>query len=291
MPLQSMTGFGKAEVIKDGLSLVVEMKSVNHRFRDVRFKMSSIFNPIEMELRKKLEKKYSRGSFDIFINYKKSEDGSKFDELDKSKIKKFINKMKEISVETEVPLQMRAVDFLRNEFYVEQTDDSVGIMQEMMVEAFEAALVDLEKARMTEGEKLLVAIKGHKKNYEELFSIIEKRIDSYQKDVEERLKKKFQEVASEIKIEESRYMQEVVYYLEKMDVHEEINRIKVHLSKFDIITSLKTEIGRQFDFLIQELNRETNTIGSKSSTNEISEAVVGMKVQLEKIREQALNLE
>lgn len=199
--------------------------------------------------------------------------------------------MKEISVETEVPLQMRAVDFLRNEFYVEQTDDSVEIMQKMAVEAFEKALIDLEKARMTEGEKLLVAIKDHKKNYEQLFSVIEKRIDSYQKDVEERLKKKFQEVAADIKIDESRYMQEVVYYLEKLDVHEEINRIKVHLSKFDKITSMKTEIGRQFDFLIQELNRETNTIGSKSNTNEISEAVVGMKVQLEKIREQALNLE
>ncbi len=127
--------------------------------------------------------------------------------------------------------------------------------------------------------------------YDEHYQYICSVADSFQASVEEKLKKRFSELSSELNIDEPRFMQEVIYYLEKLDVHEEINRIQAHLEKLDSILSKGGEVGRQIDFLIQELNRETNTIGSKSNLKDISDSVVQMKVQLEKIREQGLNLE
>ena len=115
--------------------------------------------------------------------------------------------------------------------------------------------------------------------------------DSYQEQIKDKLLKRFETENSNLKIDDSRFHQEVIYYLEKLDIDEEVNRIDIHLNKLDKIFNSTGEVGRQIDFLVQELNRETNTIGSKSASGEISENVIQMKVQLEKIREQALNIE
>jgi uncharacterized protein (TIGR00255 family) len=289
--LQSMTGYGRGESAGDNYTVVAEIKSVNHRFKDIRFKMSSLFAPIEMDLKKSLGDAFHRGSFDIFINYKRSENNTKFDDIDPAKVKSFIEMMKKTTDGLDVDFEGSYTDFLRSEFMADQDDTKTEELQSLAKEAFKDAIASLATSRESEGEKLIDILKKHRDVYKEHYQQIVDQTDTFQAHVEERLKKRFQEFQADIKVDEPRFLQEVVYYLEKMDVHEETNRIKAHLEKLDNLLSTKREVGRQIDFLLQELGRETNTIGSKSSLKDLSENVVQMKVQLEKIREQGLNLE
>ncbi len=289
MTIYSMTGFGRGEEESDKYIVTVEIKSVNHRFKDTRFKMSSLFNSLELDLKKALFNKVKRGSFDIYINFKRAESTSKFDDIDESKVKDFVDKMK--SMLSGESLMIKPTDFLRSEFLLEQDLSKDTELSDMVVKAFDKSLDNLMLSRESEGKKLKEVMSKHKSAYEDYYSKIEKLSVTFQANVEEKLRKRFEEYKSEMQIDQPRFLQEVVFYLEKLDIHEEINRIQAHLEKLDGIIQGGGEVGRQIDFLIQELNRETNTIGSKSSVKEISDCVVQMKVQLEKIREQGLNLE
>lgn len=287
MSLQSMTGFGRTEVETDNYALTIEIKTVNNRYKDFRFKMGSVFNPCEMDLKKQLEDKFSRGSFDIYVNYKKSVQQKDFNDLDTEKIKAFIAKISAIS--SEATVQVNPTEFLRGDFFVED-DSKDEELRDLLLENFSKALTSLEASRNEEGEKLVEKLKEHKSIYSEHLKMIAEQKNSYQDQVKEKLMKRFESVDN-LQVDEPRFLQEVIYYLEKLDIDEELNRIEIHLKKLDKLLNSKSEVGRQIDFLIQELNRETNTIGSKSGHHAISESVVQMKVQLEKIREQALNLQ
>jgi uncharacterized protein (TIGR00255 family) len=182
-------------------------------------------------------------------------------------------------------------DFLRSEFYLEQEDEVQDVINSNVIKTFKAALADLKKSRMSEGEKLVTVLLKHLTTYTEHFKTIEANANHFKNMIEEKLIKRVEEYKNIIAVDQSRLLQEVVFYLEKIDIHEEINRVHAHLEKFQNLLKSSNEVGRQIDFFIQELNRETNTMGSKSSMKEISDAVVQMKVQLEKMREQGLNIE
>ncbi|MCP4912410.1 MAG: YicC family protein [Oligoflexia bacterium] len=289
MSLQSMTGFGRGEKTGDNYTVTVEAKSVNNRFRDVRLKMSSVYNSIEIDLKKKVSDSFSRGSFDIYVNYKRSEKNSKFDDIDETKVSDFLSKVKELA--TGYQLNVSPTEFLRSEFMKDYDLSQDQELMELTLGAMDVALENLKKSRLSEGEKMKKVIEKHRDAYLSHYEIIKKQIPEFQKNVEEKLQKKFSEFGKDLNIDEPRYLQEVVYYMEKLDVHEEINRIEAHTQKLNEILDKGGEVGRQLDFLVQEFNRETNTIGSKSSLKEISDSVVQMKVQLEKMREQGLNLE
>ena len=291
MKTQSMTGFGKGENEKERFRLSVEIKSVNHRFKDIRFKMGSVFNSQEIFLKKKIEKLFVRGSFDIYIQYKKSEDSSLKISVDPNKVQSFLTEIKAaVGADTQL-LKINATDFLRADFAKEDNSKEEEL-QGMLLDAFEQAAHGLLESRKEEGGKLLETLKIHQKDYEKHFHVVAGLKDSYQEQVREKLLKRFKDENDSLAVDETRFMQEVIYYLEKLDIQEEITRIQIHLEKLtSLLNEEKNEVGRQIDFLVQELNRETNTIGSKSGAGKISESVVQMKVQLEKIREQALNLQ
>lgn len=290
MNIQSMTGFGRSEAESDNFSLTIEVKSVNHRFKDLRFKMGSVFNSQEITLKKQIESNFTRGSFDIYINYKRSVKKQTEIDIDETKVKNYLQKIKSISEDSGVHLQIQPSEFLRSDFYVEDENKDAELI-EMLSDKFPDALLDLQKSREEEGTKLVEKLKEHQKKYTEYYDEVMTLRHGYQDKVKERLLKKFENESGDLKVDEPRFLQEVIYYLEKLDIDEEINRIAIHLQKLDNILSGSGEIGRQLEFLLQELNRETNTIGSKSGDSKISENIVQMKVQLEKIREQALNLQ
>lgn len=287
MSLQSMTGFGRAEVENENYALTIEIKTVNNRYKDFRFKMGSVFNACEIDLKSQLENKFSRGSFDIYINYKKSVQQRDFNDLDTDKIKAFIDKISALT--TKATVQVNPTEFLRGDFFLED-DSKDEELRGLLLDNFSKALEALEKSRSEEGAKLVEKLLEHKENYTQYLAKVSEQRNGYQDQVKEKLMKRF-ESADNLQIDEPRFLQEVIYYLEKLDIDEELNRIEIHLKKLDKILKSNGEVGRQIDFLIQELNRETNTIGSKSGHHGISESVVQMKVQLEKIREQALNLQ
>lgn len=290
MPIQSMTGFGKGEAKDENYNVSVEIKSVNNRFKDIRFKLPSHLNSLEMELRELLQNRFIRGTFDVFVGVRKAEGKNRFDDLDDNKVKQFLEKIVPVFEQTEIDYKFNPTDFLRSEFYKDQ-ESSGDELKDLVTKAFSDALLDLERARSVEGEKLKTLLVNHLGEFNNAFKTIEANADKFTAYVEEKLKKRVQDYKAEVNIENSRMLQEIVFYLEKIDVHEEINRLHSHLEKFQNLLKLKGEVGRQIDFIIQEMNRETNTIGSKSNLKEISDEVVKMKMQLEKMREQGLNLE
>ena len=137
---------------------------------------------------------------------------------------------------------------------------------------------------------MALAINLHKKKYEKQFLKLKPLTQTYKKTLEDKLRKQFSRLKEDLNLDTPRFLQEMVYYLEKMDISEELDRIAGHLKRIDDALE-KKEVGRELDFILQELNRETNTIGAKSSNQNISNIIIDMKIELEKIREQSLNLE
>jgi uncharacterized protein (TIGR00255 family) len=291
MTAQSMTGFGQSVAQSENFVVSVEMKSVNNRFKDIRFKMPPTLNSMEIELKKELNDQFSRGSFDVYVNIKRGENKSKFDDLDEKKINQFIDKVSSMVKGKGITPTLSMTDLLRSEFLLEQDETNQTELSGLVVKAFKEALVELKKSRLSEGEKLIKVLEKHLEQYRTQFQTVEGNAEHFKSNVEEKLKKRVDEYKGLIGVDPGRLLQEVVFYLEKIDIHEEINRIHSHLEKFQNLLKSSNEVGRQIDFLVQELGRETNTIGSKSTMKEISDAVVQMKLQLEKIREQGLNIE
>ncbi|MFA6236685.1 MAG: YicC/YloC family endoribonuclease [Bacteriovorax sp.] len=291
MSAQSMTGFAQAVAQSLNYVVSVEIKSVNNRFKDIRFKMPSSLSAFEIEMKKELNDLFSRGTFDVYINVKRAENKSRFDDLDSNKISQFISKMAPILEKNNLKAKVNMTDFLRSEFFIDQDEENQNELAELSLKAFKGALKELKNSRESEGEKLIKVLVKHLETYKGHFQVIEANADHFKQNVEEKLKKRVEDYKGLVEVDQSRLLQEVVFYLEKIDIHEEINRIHAHLEKFQNLLKSTNEVGRQIDFIIQELNRETNTMGSKSTMKEISDAVVQMKVQLEKMREQGLNIE
>lgn len=291
MSVYSMTGFGKGEATGAYYTLTTEIKSVNNRFKDFKFRMSSIFNPIEIELRSKLENEFKRGSFDISVSYKKNERTASEFHVDPKKVGAFLDLMKPIFDEKKIAFQVSPVEFLRSDFYREDDTGREEEMAGLAKKSFDQAIAALKISRSGEGEKLVSKLLEHLGVYEACLVEVEKLKNLYPEMIKDKLTQKMSEKLKDLKVDESRFLQEVIYYLEKLEIEEEITRANIHLGKLKSVLNSSGEIGRQIDFLLQELGRETNTMGSKSAHPDISSNVVEMKVQLEKIREQALNLE
>ncbi len=291
MTAQSMTGFGQSVAQSENFVVSVEVKSVNNRFKDVRFKMPSTLNSMEIELKKEMNDLFSRGSFDVYVNVKRGENKNRFDDLDEKKVSQFVDKVSALLKPKGVTPTLSMTDLLRAEFMIEQDESNQQELAEMVIKSFKEALGELKKSRLNEGGKLITVLEKHLEQYKNQFKTVEGNAEHFKSNVEEKLKKRVDEYKGLIGIDQGRLLQEVVFYLEKIDIHEEINRIHSHLEKFENLLKSNNEVGRQIDFIVQELGRETNTIGSKSTMKDISEAVVQMKLQLEKIREQGLNIE
>lgn len=291
MSVYSMTGFGKGESAGPNYTLTTEIKSVNNRFKDFKFRMSSLFNSIEIDLRSKLENEFKRGSFDISVSYKKNDKAVAEFYVDPKKVSAYLDLMRPVFEEKKIAFHVSPVEFLRSDFY---RDDDTNRDEEMSIlakKSFDQAIAALKISRSAEGEKLVSKLLEHLGVYEGCLIEVEKLKNLYPDMIKDKLTQKMNEKLKDFKIDESRFLQEVVYYLEKLEIEEEITRARIHLGKLKSVLNSSGEIGRQIDFLLQELGRETNTMGSKSAHPDISSNVVEMKVQLEKIREQALNLE
>jgi len=286
-----MTGFGKGESKGENFTITTEIKTVNNRFKDFKFRMSSLFNSLEIPLRSLLEGEFKRGSFDISVSYKKIDKTQVEFQVDPSKVDAYLKLMKPVFDKNGVTFNISPTDFLRSDFYREEDDQKDKELEPLVMASFDEAIKALMESRSIEGNKLVNKLLEHLAIYEDCLGKVEKLKGEYPDMMREKLTLKLSEKLKDLKIDESRFLQEVVYYLEKLEVDEEINRAKIHLEKLRSILNSHGEIGRQIDFLLQELGRETNTLGSKSAHPEISSNVVEMKVQLEKIREQALNLE
>lgn len=292
--IKSMTGFGSGESQNKDYKFKIEIKTVNHRYNNINIKLPYHINHLEDHIKKSIEKKIKRGTVDVYV-YLEYLDESAIDvSVDLPLAKAYKKALEDINEQLGLDDEIRISHILNMREVIktdkkEIDDDSV---LEPLNDAISKALSGLLEMRELEGEQLskdmilkLDLINSYLLNIENRSPII---ITEYK----DRLKKNISEILSEgIPIDEDRLNNEVAYFVDKSGIDEEIVRLKTHIKQFKNIINNEDIVGRKLDFLIQEINREINTIGSKSQDSIISENVVNMKAELEKIREQVQNIE
>lgn len=287
--MRSMTGMGRATGVVNGLPVRVEIKTVNHRFCEVCFRAPGKYATLEIPIQRLVKDSISRGRIDVFLFEEKSTVAST-PELEAYKsCYHYLNQIKtSLGLKEDVSMSV-LMDSVSG--WISRDLDSDAAFQEILP-ALKQALQDLDRMRLTEGARL-------KKYFEEYFQTIQAitvQIAHHSDSVQSNLKAKFQQRMAEKQaeigdVDPQRLMQEVVFYLDRMSITEELDRLNSHLKLQAELLAGKEPVGRKMDFLLQEFNREFNTIGSKSAHSEIAHLVVEAKSTLEKIREQVQNIE
>ncbi len=289
----SMTGYGKSEEGTDSGKISVELRSVNHRYSELSVKIPRQFFPIENEIRKRVSERFKRGKIDIFIQFDQASDGVTPPQanlpLAKAYHDLFINICRELGLKEEVSLSQVLAQ--KDVLLSQEISLDLDNLLPALFSALSGAIEGLESMRIREGESLDFEIRGRVAS---VISIVEKVSAIAPSAVlsnATRLKERIDRLMGEAQVEESRIVQEVAVLADKMDITEELVRLKSHFKQFFSVLELSEPVGRKLDFLLQEINREVNTIGSKANDTGIAALVVEMKSELEKVREQVQNIE
>ncbi len=291
--IRSMTGYGAAEEIINGRNIRVEIKSVNHRYFEFSARVPRSFGFLEERMKRLVSGNISRGKVDAGVFIQTIEGPSEDISVNKEVVKNYVEALRSIKDEFDLEddLTLSAISKFPDVFTVvkAETDEEqlwadVRSVAEKAIEAFVAM-------RETEGEKMKADVLEKALFIENKVAFIEKRSPETVKEYRERLYAKMCEVLENSQVDEARIIQEAAIYSDKVAVDEETVRLRSHLSQLRKIVDMNEPVGRKLDFLIQEVNREANTIGSKCSDVEIAQVVVDIKSEIEKIREQIQNIE
>lgn len=289
----SMTGYGRDRQVIDNYDITVEIKSVNHRYFDFNIKAPKFCVFMEEDIKKRINEKVARGKVDVFITVRKEVDDSKQYVINQNLVENLLTELnktaKQFKIKNDVTLS-NLIDF-RDIFDVSYKEDDEQQLKELVFRVLDNALNVFCDARAREGEKLIKDMATHNdlvKGYLEEIKVLEPQSV---KEYIERLEAKIKELLGDVQVDESRLVTETAIMADKIAIDEETVRLESHLVEFNHIIKSNEPVGRRLDFLMQEMNRETNTIGSKSNNLDITKAVVSIKSELEKMREQLQNLE
>ena len=289
--IRSMTGFGRGKYENEGREYLVEIKSINHKYCDIGIRLPRSLNGIEYKIRQEISKKISRGKIDVYIEFRNNSSQNTCANLNKNLAKLYINDLIELGKETGVDYNFNIIDIAKmpDVLIKEDNNDEDLIFNEVSV-ALNEALNKFIEMREFEGNKL-------KEDIEKRLDILDLKIAEISKEstglVEEYIVKLNERIKEILRndIDEARLAQEVVIYSDKISIEEELTRLKSHVSQFRKLLKEASPIGKKLDFLTQEINRETNTIGSKTSSLDVTNLVVDLKTEIENIREQIQNIE
>lgn len=289
----SMTGYGRAQQLIDGRDISVELKSVNHRFFEFSPRVPRAYNYLEEKLKSLVYSKVSRGKIDLSLTVVAVEGTNTKIEINHELAESYLIALRGLgdSLKLRDDITLSGLARFSDIFVVRKSEDDEDAMWLAVSQVAQDALKKFLAMRTMEGEKLvedmlsrLSVIEGHVARVEQLAP---KTVEDYR----HRLTAKITEVLEQKQLDESRILTEAAIFAEKIAVAEETVRLKSHIMQFRAILSGKEPAGRKLDFLVQELNRETNTIGSKAQDIEIARVVVEIKSEIEKIREQIQNIE
>ena len=288
--IQSMTGFGKSEVIIDELQINVEVKSLNSKFLDLSLKLPSAFKNLDLSIRSFVKEYLKRGKIEVMIHYEKKEASKKII-INKDQLINYHNQLREVSNELKLKIDSDLIGYALKlpEVIQHQKDTIEEDSNGEILNAVKEACKDLNSFRKKEGNAL------NKDLVKYVNSILEslKEINQYEKErlpkVRDKLKKAIDELNLKSQVDEKRLEQELIFYSEKLDLTEEKVRLKEHCNHF-IDSTKELNSGKKLGFISQEMGREINTLGSKANNISIQKIVVGMKDELEKIKEQVLNV-
>lgn len=292
--MKSMTGFGKSERSVDGRKIRVEMKSVNNRFLDLNIRQPRFMMPFEEDVRQYIKAHIIRGRVDVFINYSSEREDSKTVDTDMSLISAYIKAAEMICRATGVENDLTVSQILRlpDAVVVEEMGGDEEALKLLLIDSMEAAVQELVIAREREGKQLWKDITARLNRLLELADDIRGKEHTVVEDYRQKLSVRLEELLGNGNmVDEQRLAQEVAIYADKANITEELVRIESHVRQFHKLADAPGAQGRNMDFIVQELNREFNTIGSKSQDTDILNAVMTAKGEIEKIREQIQNIE
>lgn len=286
----SMTGYGKGTGVFDGRELTIELKSVNHRFLDLTVKLPRTLLYAEDAIRKVLQGKLSRGHVDVYVTLVDKREGATSISIDKTLVSEYARLAKEISDETGAVNDFSTTFALRiPDAITTDVKDQEGLTP-FIVDCTEKAVLGLLKMRESEGGALKNDLVTRVNLMREMLDSVKERAPLVAEEYRVRLTEKISELLSG-EFDETRILQEVAIFTDKANIDEEITRLSAHFERFDEYMTDSEPVGRRLDFLVQEMNREINTMGSKSNDVTITEKVLALKNELEKIREQVQNVE
>ena len=292
--MKSMTGFGRGAVTENNFSVTVELKTVNNRFLDISLRLSNEMQSIEAEIRRLISSRLSRGRVDVNVQYDRAEEINY--ELNRPMIVGYLGAMKKMQDEFGLSGEpdINVIAKLPN-VMISKKDDLSEAFAFGVASAVATALEDLEKMRQSEGEMLKTELESRLASIEQHLPPIESEAASISEEYRQRLTRRIGDLLakseSQIELDQGRLAQEIAYLAERADISEEITRLKTHIEHFRTIMNEEKEVGKRLDFLTQELNREANTITSKTNNMIVKENALAIKSEIEKIREQVQNVE
>lgn len=292
--VNSMTGFGRAASgEQSNRNFMVEIKSVNHRFLDMNIKMPKTLFSLEDKIRKLISDKISRGKVDVFITYKNYNKSDLVANLNSNLAESYINCLQELQSRYNIKndISISLVARFPDVIYTEEKEENMDEIWLELSSAVDNALISLKEMRAREGEKLKVDViekcKDIQKDVNSIKNLSERVVINYKNRLTERLT----ELLGNVPLDENRIALELAIFADKSSIDEELTRLYSHIDQLTNTLEASEPVGRKLDFIVQEMNREANTIASKSSDLEITNYALNIKNNIEKIREQIQNIE
>ena len=290
--IKSMTGYGRAMLSENSREYQVEIKSVNHRYLDISVKIPRALSYLEEAVKKEISAKVKREKFDVCITFENNSTQGRDIKINTELAHLYIKELKELAEKEGILSNIEVTEISKlPEVLNIQNNQSDETIETELITVVREATKNLIEMRKVEGSKiaqdLLVRIEEIQSKIKEISKFSTRLIEEYVVKLKERIK----ELLQNQEIDQARLSQEVVIYADKCSIEEEITRLDSHITQFINLLNSKEAIGKKLDFIIQEMNRETNTIGSKANSLEITNEVINIKTQLENIREQIQNIE
>ena len=290
--IRSMTGFGRSKYEIEGREYTVDIRSVNHKYSDISIKMPRTIAYLEDKVRKEILANVSRGKIDVFITMEDFSDKGKEIKLNKQLAKAYIDELRSLAQETGIRCDLNVVDITKYPDVLNIKDeDNEELIWNELKKCLDDAISNFINMREIEGNKMKIdiveRIKGISTKVSEISEFSSGLIEEYILKLNTRIK----ELLNTDIVDENRLAQEIVIYSDKCSIEEELTRLNSHISQFLDLIEKDSPIGKKFDFIIQEMNREINTIGSKANSLDITNRVIEIKTEIENVREQIQNIE
>jgi uncharacterized protein (TIGR00255 family) len=293
--IKSMTGFGRVEAVSAGKRIQVEMKSLNHRYLEIFLRMPATISSLETEIKKKIGERFSRGKIEVSIRLDNegNQEGVQPLMLNLPMVRQYYALLSQIKEELQLPdeVTLNMMSGFRDLYMPKEVEEDLDCLWKGLEGVLVEAMDKLTDMRITEGEALCRDLACRMDKIQQLLRIIALRVPEVVVEYRQRLSDRVRELTQGIIIDEARIHQEVAILAEKSDITEEVVRLESHIGQFMELLEGEEAIGRKVDFLIQEMNREVNTIGSKSGDAETARQVIEIKSELAKVREQIQNVE
>ena len=289
-----MTAYGRGEHTSKNTNFTVELKSVNNRYRDIILRVPKTLQGLEDEIRSQIATRTKRGRIEVFIQMEKGGEEVEYDlELNKPLVNSYLRIFKQLG-ETfglEEKISLESISQMRDVILVKPEEVDIEEVRPVLKVVLDQALDSYDAMRLKEGQAIEEDFHKRLDRIEAYLNEIKEKAPLASNGYEKRLKDKIKRMSADIEIDESRLIQEVAIFSERCDMTEEVVRAMSHLKQFRHYMEMEDAIGRRLDFLLQEINREVNTLSSKAQESSISAKAVEIKAELEKLREQAQNVE